>query len=313
MAAEPQQTERALSLPPDRRQRLIAELRYALGKTSSTELAAWLARIGVETGKIGVRRVKNLGRVVQSVGRAASDEIERMSVANKRNETGAYLSGLKSRITGFIRRSGTKVARTCSALKSNPRESAIELSTFLIAFYLGSGGLDGDGGVPDLDLDLGIANHRSIFTHSIITGIGVEMASFAFIDLAAVVHGQLPAGHDALWDELLAGGDRIARMFSNGASLGIAYHLGIDATVDGGGTYKDLPFSVPQEWHQAIAAGNATAEAIDAAARPGSVIGIYRSYQDASAVAKGARSTSFKVRRHADGSGFEVVYAPRKS
>lgn len=309
MAAEAQETERALSLPPDRRQRLIAELRYALGKTSSTDLAAWLARIGVETGNIGVRRVKNLGRVVQSVGRAASDEIERMSVASK----GAYLSGLKSRITGFIRRSGTKVARTFSGLKSNPRESAIELSTFLIAFYLGSGGLDGNGGAPDLDLDLGIANHRSIFTHSIIAGIGVEMASFAFIDLAAVVHGQLPAGHDALWDELLAGGDRIARIFSNGASLGVAYHLGIDATVDGGGTYKDLPFSVPQEWHQAIAAGNATAEAIDAAARPGSVIGLYRSYRDASTVAKGARSTSFKVRPHADGSGFEVVYAPRKS
>jgi len=236
-----------------------------------------------------------------------------MAVAGKKGEKGAYLRDLKSRTTGLFHRSGGAVTRTISALKSNPREKAIELSTFLIAFYLGSGGLDGDGGVPDLDLDLGIANHRSIFTHSIIAGIGVELASVAFIDLVAVLHGRLPEDHDPLWDELLVGGDRVARIISNGASLGIAYHLGIDATIDGGGAYKDLPFAVPQEWHQAIAAGNATAEAIDAAARPGSVIGIYRSYEDASVVAKRARSTSFKLRRHADGSGFEVVYAPRNS
>jgi hypothetical protein len=146
MAPEAQQSQQALTLSPDRRQRLVAELRYALGDTSSADLGFWLARIGAETGKVGVRRVKNLGRVVRSVGRAASNEITRISVANKKGEKGAYLSELKSRSGDFMRRSGAKVSKTFSGLKSNPRESAIELSTFLIAFYMGSGGLDGDGG-----------------------------------------------------------------------------------------------------------------------------------------------------------------------
>jgi hypothetical protein len=241
------------------------------------------------------------------------DEFQRASAARRNKANEGYLAGLGSRSTDFLGRLRAKASKTSSAFKSSPRESALELSTFLIAFYLGSGGLDGDGGVPDLDLALGIGDHRSIFTHSIIAGIGIEMASFAFVDLVGVVHGRLPPDHDALWNELRDGGDRLARVFSNGASLGIAYHLGIDATVDGGGTYKDLPFSIPQEWHQAIAAGNATAEAIDASARPDSLVGTYRSYREASNIAKGARSTSFKVRRAAGGSCFEVVYAPRKS
>ena len=45
-----------------------------------------------------------------------------------------------------------------------------------------------------------------------------------------------------------------------GVGLGIAYHLGVDATLDGEGTYRGLP-PMPQEGHQAIAGVNAIGEA----------------------------------------------------
>ena len=39
-------------------------------------------------------------------------------------------------------------------------------------------------------------------------------------------------------------------------SLGLAYHLGVDATIQGEGTYKNLPFSMPQIGHQLLAGAN---------------------------------------------------------
>lgn len=47
------------------------------------------------------------------------------------------------------------------------------LAAFL-GFYAGSGGVDGDGGIPDLDLLAGIDAHRSILTHSILAGVVAE-------------------------------------------------------------------------------------------------------------------------------------------
>lgn len=112
---------------------------------------------------------------------------------------------------------------------------------------------------------------------------------------------------------MLTHGDRAARMLTSGASLGIAYHLGIDATLDGEGTYKDLPVELPLEGHQAIAAANAAIEMADTTARPGTIIGTFSSYQAAAETAMKAKSTSFKIRRAGHSDSFNIVFSPRQT
>jgi hypothetical protein len=51
--------------------------------------------------------------------------------------------------------------------------------------------------------------------------------------------------------------------FFTGMSLGLAYHLGVDGTIQGDGTYKDLPLSIPKFGHQLIAGLNSITEFID--------------------------------------------------
>ena len=51
--------------------------------------------------------------------------------------------------------------------------------------------------------------------------------------------------------------------FISGVSSGIASHLAIDATIDGGGTYKDRPVPLPMIGHQTIMGVNAVTEMID--------------------------------------------------
>jgi hypothetical protein len=102
----------------------------------------------------------------------------------------------------------------------------------------------------------------------ILPGILIETAVLSTLELVEIVYQNLPLDHAPLWDELVAGGAEIAEGLHKGLSFGIAYHLGVDATVDGLGTYKDLPFSMPIEGHQAVAAANAVPEAVDANARP---------------------------------------------
>jgi hypothetical protein len=91
----------------------------------------------------------------------------------------------------------------------------------------------------------------------ILPGILIETAVLSTLELVEIVCQNLPLDHDPLGDELVAGGAEIAEGLHKGLSFGIAYHLGVDATVDGLGTYKDLPFSMPIEGHQAVAAANA--------------------------------------------------------
>ena len=123
--------------------------------------------------------------------------------------------------------------------------------------------MDANSGIPDSDLALGIGWHRSPFTHSIIAGVVVEGAILALVDLTGVIHDKLPPGYDPFWDKLLAAKENIAARLSEGASAGIAYHLGVDATLQPG-AYHGLPTDMPMEAHQALLAANAAAEGIDA-------------------------------------------------
>ena len=91
----------------------------------------------------------------------------------------------------------------------------------------------------------------------------IEGVCISIIGLVNTVHNNLPPGHDQIWDDIKCSNKTVLESFFTGMSLGLAYHLGVDGTLQGDGTYKDLPFSMPKFGHQLIAVLNSLTELID--------------------------------------------------
>ena len=246
------------------RNRLVAELREVLDGLSSEDLKAW----GMDCAglfKVAlVRRGINLGKLGKRVALATIDETKRAAHATVEKRFGSHLAdrgtaGVKA--LGEFSRSGAEELRQFTKLlKAQPGEAAPILIGGILGFVAGSGGLDGDGGVPDLDLVGGIGNHRSIFTHSVIGGAALETAILGAASFTLLAYSQLPPDHHSLWDVLHTFGQRTADAAVVGGAAGVAYHLGVDSTVDGFTPYKDLPVSLPMMDHKALMGLNAIAE-----------------------------------------------------
>ena len=131
---------------------------------------------------------------------------------------------------------------------------------------------DIDGGIPDLDLKIGdwtgidLLRHRSPFFHSIISAAVLETLIFSSVKAINIFHSKLPKEHDSFWDKVASKNDW-AKAFVSGACAGIAYHLLIDGTLDGGGKLAGLNstfgIEMSQQTHQAFFVTNAAAEGLD--------------------------------------------------
>ena len=245
--------------------RLVAELQHAVKATDRAALAEWSKDWGWTTLRVGKRRVGNLGDRLKSAGewvydgaRDAFDAIRQRRLrehATERTESNwrngkAYARRMAAGAKAFV------------ALASNP-DKLPETAVLVLAALVSSGGVDGDGGIPDLDLKFGIGAHRSIFFHSIISGTVVEGVVYGVATLVGLVHEQLPDHHDPLWDSIERNRVRYFQAITAGSSAGIAYHLLIDGIVQPA-AYHDLPFSAPLEVHQTILVVNGAEEGADA-------------------------------------------------
>jgi len=253
-------------LSESRQARMTEELVHALRHIPREQLNSWGRDSAVLFGKVTWRRAKNFGRLVGRICKGTASEVADGYNAHR---SGGLADHAKSRVSAAresISSAGTAIATSAKtiqqALQSNPRDNAPALVVSTLAFLVASGGLDGDGGVPDLDLIAGIDTHRSIFTHSIISGAAIETFLLSSASFVSIAHSFLPERHDPIWDSIAKHKDRYVLATSQGASLGIAYHLFVDSTVDIG-AYHDLPVSLPIGGHEAIAGANAAAEAID--------------------------------------------------
>lgn len=262
-----------LSLSHSARQRgrrLYDELTFALSRLERDALAGWGRRSGVRLLMLTGRRVGGLAKLASLLARAGGSELlGLLSAVRQRRLSGHVSDRTAAAIDGTlaIGREGTRVvAGVARALSRNPKANAPAVLGALLGFGAGSGGLDGNGGLPDLDLLAGIGAHRSSLTHTIIAGIVVEGLLLALADLAAEVHGRLPFEHDPLWDSLAKIGRPLTESLAIGTSAGLAYHLLIDAFVQPG-AYHGLPVEMSLEAHQAGLAINGAAEGVDAAAR----------------------------------------------
>lgn len=302
----------AITIDEERRSRLVNELSFAVKCTPPADLHAWASRIPHTLAFVTTRRVKNLGNLARWAGHALKNASSGIAIAVSKGNVKGYLATRVSSVLAALRTAKTFVTEYSGKVSANPQEEAPKLLAGMLGFLIGSGGTDGDGGIPDLDLLGGIGDHRSIFTHSIVAGAVVETVVLSIVDLADTVSYYLPEEHDPLWQELRNRGNNVLLTLAQGLSAGIAYHLGIDATVDGAGAYVDFPWSMPQEGHQTVLAANAIAEANDAATRSSAQRGSsvhntrkrYPTYENAATVAR--RNPGCTVARSPDGEGFVV-------
>lgn len=251
----------------ERESRLAEELRYACSRASSDELLGWARDSGAMLGKVTLRRAVRLGKSVLSLIWAT---VEEAIDAAKETAEGRAVEHLKGRGGAALKAaqeaydSGRRdLDGLINALRDRPAETAPRLAVAVLAAVATSGGPDGDGGTPDLDLALGIDAHRSIFTHSVFAGAIIETGLYSIARLIDIVYRRLPEAHDPFWDAFLQHKSAFLEAASKGASFGIAYHLLVDATVQPA-PYHDLPVAAPIEVHQGILAANAAAEALDA-------------------------------------------------
>ncbi len=256
-------------LPKSRAERLYNELRYAVSRTDSETLSRWALQSLKLFGAAVVRRLKGLGALVKKLlemlVREATETHRAVRAGNLRHHAARKGQELLEK----LQRTGGEVSESAKALvqriADNPREAAPQLLAGVLGFYLGSGGLDANGGIPDTDIAVGgIGSHRSVFTHSILTGAALEAGIFSLVLLANVVHANLPEQHDEFWDRLVAETNRLAVAFAAGACAGLAYHLLADSSWQAGKAYTDLPFTMPMEGHQLVMGASAVAEAVRA-------------------------------------------------
>lgn len=259
------------SIDQSRRARLIEEITVAVNGTPKRELQDWGSRIPVTMSKVTIRRCKNLGNMLVNLGTGAINEGSWAIRAFREGNLKEHMRGRGRAASESIKNAGLAannvLRQLSSSLRKDPAQEIPKLAVGVIGFFAASGGVDGDGGVPDLDFLGGIGDHRSIFTHSVIAGAVIETLLVSITDLTKTVHRNLPDDHGPIWENLIAGNEKILKALSQGMSAGIAYHLGVDATIDGDGTYKDLPISLPQDVHQVIIGSNAVAEGVDAVKR----------------------------------------------
>ncbi|KQP21391.1 hypothetical protein ASF45_04245 [Pseudorhodoferax sp. Leaf265] len=140
------------------------------------------------------------------------------------------------------------------------------MTTVLVALIV-SGGPDGDGGAPDLDLMVGIGAHRSWLSHSILAGAALEGMLRAMLELVRMVHDKLPEEREPVWDLLYQRAAELTEAANRGVSLGVSYHLGVDGLVEPA-AYHGLPFEMPLVGHQALFTANSLAELNDVRNKP---------------------------------------------
>ena len=254
-------------LSTSRAKKLYEEFKYAWDKTSSKEKKDWGLDVGVVFGKVMLRRGRGLIKAIGNLGRMIFRECKDFTIAvyNKQGteHTISRKDAVVKSIKSAAKTSNKIINNIITLLKTNPKEAAPTLFLGFVGFMCGSGGVDGNGGIPDLDIAVGgIGNHRSIFFHSVISAVVLETIVFSSVKAINIMHSKLPEEHDPFWDSVIDKTDW-AEAFVTGACTGIAYHLLIDGTIQGNKAYVDLPISMPMEGHNTIFVTNAAMEAMD--------------------------------------------------
>ncbi len=175
--------------------RMAGELRHAIDKAPATEIRAWVNHTLRLFGVSFARRVGNFVDLGLTVFEVVGREIIDITVAVVNRNTNAHITALANKsvevATNTMKQLQLKLRSLVAAFREDPRGVGPDMLVAALSFYFAGGGLDGDGGVPDLDISmLGIGAHRSLFTHSILSGAVIETGLYSLVDLVGRVHKQ---------------------------------------------------------------------------------------------------------------------------
>ena len=258
-----------IRLDAGRFNRLYDELVFALSRVNTAELKQCGKKSMIMLGMLGIRRGIGFLRFIFVLSRLTIFEGIAIMKAVKRDRLEELLETkggqLSSRVKSLLSRTKKHWNDLSKRLRTKPRETIPLLFLTLIGFLFGSGGLDGNGGIPDTDIKVGIGHHRSIWTHSIIPAMVFETIVFLLLILVDTIYMKLPTNHDQLWDQLVENNKNWAVAVTGGLGAGLAYPLfsDINFTSSQGKAYADLPFSTTSEGHKGILGTNAIIEILD--------------------------------------------------
>ncbi len=255
------------------RLRLLSnELLHAWDHTDAATAQQW-GLMAASTFRTALkRRATNVFKLAGLLGTAAVTETAMALDAYRedrlRRHLGDRAAGTLATGADLAVRVKVATSKAAQLVRSEPRDAVPQLLVLVVTSLVVSGGPDGDGGAPDLDLLFGIDAHRSILSHSILMGSALEAGILSLVQLVQLLHVKLPLEHDPVWDRIASQADSLAQAANLGASTGMAYHLFVDGLLQPA-AYRDLPIAMPMEAHQAVFVANAVGEAVDVANKPG--------------------------------------------
>jgi len=244
------------SLGEDFYKKLAYDLKYALKDLTTEELWDIFKQSALESGKVTYETKK---RSLKQTGQVLKTTFDRY----KQNGFAESAKSDAIRLKDFTIALPEKVQIVYSNFLKLKREEQIEIVivTFLTLaiFFACAGGTDLEGGIPDIDLAIGgVAHHRSILTHSILIGLGIEFTGRFSILTLEKIKDRMPIDRHIVWDKVFAYINKHKEKAITAMWLGIGTHLIKDSGIFGGGVtpYKDMPFSMPMEMHQSLFAAN---------------------------------------------------------
>ena len=250
----------------DRFKRLQSELSYAWSQLSRNDVLAWGAASGFDFAGAATRRVKNLAHFAKSsaifIGKEAMSGYGAWSGDRLTTHLQSRALDAVNSVRNVSRTVSDFASQFAQSFRADPKDAGVHLLTLVVTSLIVSGGPDGNGGAPDLDLMAGIDAHRSILSHSILMGAALEAGILSLLGVVKMTHSKLPAQHDELWDSLFDQAKKMTVTASMGVGIGMAYHLLVDGLVQPA-PYHDLPLSMPIEAHQTLFVVNGVGEAID--------------------------------------------------
>lgn len=250
------------SMGEDFYKKLAYDLKYALKDLTSEELWEIFKQSAIESGKVTYETKK---KALKQTGQVLKTTFDRY----KQNGIIESAKSDASKLKDFTLALPDKVQIVYNNFLKLNREEQVEIVivTFLTLaiFFACAGGTDLEGGIPDIDLAIGgVAHHRSILTHSILIGLGIEFTGRFTILTLEKIKDRMPVDRHQVWEKVFHYINKHKDKAMAAMWLGIGAHLIKDSGIFGGGVtpYKDIPLGMPMEMHQSIFAANGVASSI---------------------------------------------------
>ena len=242
--------------------KILNDLSYALREITTEELAIIFKDSALLSIKVTIKTKKD------ALKNAAS-AVKNISIRYRKDGIIQSAKNDAKRLGDFAVSLPDKAKDIYNNFLDLTREEQIEAVSVTILttaiFFASAGGLNLEGGLPDLDIDIsGIQHHRNFFSHSILIGLGVEFTGRFSLNVLEKIKNRMPNDRHPVWDRVYNIIDSHKDKAIAAMWLGIGAHMLKDSGLFGGGVtpYKDLPFSMPMEAHKGLFAANGVASGI---------------------------------------------------